>query len=183
MDSNSQSYFHSSETGKPFEDCISCGLSLKEDPDLPFLVAKSFQGDECVFEYAICEHCRSNMAQEFSDESHQALATFFTERVRLDERSQFLSPLNFIEPWIRHCAACDTPRNKAKSFSVGGILLGDTIMYDPYPLCLCGDCEEEIQSLLSHQTLGAWDDFVQTNFDCPPGHYRDLPTKGRPALL
>ena len=75
-----------------------------------------------------------------------------------------------------------TPRNKTKSFSLGGILLGDTMIYDPYPLCLCGDCEEEIQSLLSHQTLRAWDDFVQTNFDCPPEYYRDLPTKRRPAL-
>ena len=123
------------------------------------------------------------MAQEFSDESQQALATFFTQRVRLEERSQFLSPAKLIEPWIRQCAACDTPRTKAKSYSLGGILLGDTMIYDPYPLCLCGDCEEEIQSLLSQQTLGVWDDFVQTNFDCPPGQAQDLPNKGRPALL
>ena len=123
------------------------------------------------------------MAQEFSAESQQALATFFTERVQLDERSQLLSPSNLIEPWIRHCAACDIPRNETKSYSVGGIILGDNMIYDPYPLCLCGDCEEEIQSLLSQQTLGVWDEFIQTNFDCPPGHYRDLPTKGRPALL
>ena len=183
MDSEPDSYFHSSETGKPFEDCISCGLSLKEDPNLPFLVAKSFRGDECIFEYAICEHCRANMAQEFSGESQRALSGFFTRRIKHDERSRLLSSCHLVEPWIHQCAACDTPRRETKNYSLGGILLGDAMVYDPYPLCLCGKCEEEIQSLLSQQTLGIWDDFVETNFDCPPGQHLDLPTRDRPAMF
>ena len=183
MDSESHSYFNSSETGKPFEDRISCGLSLKEDLGLPYLVAKSFRGDECIFEYAICEHCRANMAQEFSDESQQALTGFFTQRIEHEKRSQLFSSCHLIDPWIQKCAACDTPRRETTTHSLGGILLGEAMVYDPYPLCLCGTCEEEIQSLLSHQTLGIWDDFVQTNFDCPPGQQLDLPTRDRPALF
>lgn len=180
---DSDPYFHSSETGKPFTDCVSCGLSLSDDPNLPFLVAKSYRSDECIFEYAICEDCRANMAREFSDESQRALATFFTNRVKFEERSELLSFGDLIEPWIETCAACKTPRNKAQTYSLGGILIGDSIIYDPYPLCLCGDCEEEIQSLLSQKTLGIWDDFVQANFDSPPGQHLDLPSKRRPVLL
>ena len=180
---DSDPYFHSSETGKPFQDCISCGLSLRDDPNLPFLVAKSYRSDECIFEYAICEDCRANMAREFSAESQQALAAFFTHRVKFEERTKLLSFGDLIEPWIQTCAACNIPRTEAQTHSLGGILLGDSIIYDPYPLCLCGDCEDEIQSLLSKKTLGIWDEFVQINFDSPPGHHRDLPTHRRPVLL
>ena len=123
------------------------------------------------------------MAQEFSDESQQALTGFFTQRIEHEKRSQLFSSCHLIDPWIQKCAACDTPRRETTTHSLGGILLGEAMVYDPYPVCLCGTCEEEIQSLLSHQTLGIWDDFVQTNFDCPPGQQLDLPTRDRPALF
>lgn len=174
--------FHSAETGKPFQDCICCGLNL-DDPDLPYLVAKSYNRGECIFEYAICEDCRSNMAQEFSVDSRDALAGFFEERVKVRERSIFLAFGNDPNPWIEKCAACQTPRTQMESYSIGGVLLGMDMIYDPYPLCLCGKCEEEIQGLLSKKTRGRWDEFVDTHFDGPPADVEDVPASGRPVLF
>jgi hypothetical protein len=54
------------------------------------------------------------------------------------------------------------------------------MQYDPYPLCLCGKCEEEIQDLLSKKTRDVWDEFIETHFDGPPSSTRDLPVGGKP---
>ena len=69
------------------------------------------------------------------------------------------------------------------SYSIGGVLLGNEMQFDPYPLCLCGECEEEIQELLSKQTRGTWDDFVETHFEGPPADVLDVPTGGRPMVF
>ena len=172
--------FHSAETGEPFRDCISCGLDLDHDPDLSYLVAKSYRRGECIFEYAICDDCRSNMAQEFSSESRQALSRFFQEQVNLRDRSILLAIGDEPALWIEKCASCETFRNQLESYSLGGLLLGRNMIYDPYPLCLCGKCEEKIQELLSQKTRGIWDDFVDTHFDGPPAGVEDLPVRGRP---
>lgn len=181
-DPDPYSNFHSAETGKPFRDCISCGLQLA-DPEVPYLVSKSFRRGECIFEYAICDDCRSNMAQEFSQESREQLADFFENTVQVQERSSFLTYGPIPEPWIARCAACDTPRDEMESYSIGGVLLGSEMLYDPYPLCLCGKCEEEIQDRLSQKTRGIWDDFVDTHFDGPPSDAEDLPVRGRPMIV
>ncbi|MBB80013.1 MAG: hypothetical protein CMN02_03260 [Roseibacillus sp.] len=183
MEPDPHSDFHSSETGAPFRDCISCGLPFDHAPETPYLVAKSYRRGECIFEYAICEDCRTSMSREFSRDSRQALNLFFQERVNLSERSSLLSHQYVPAPWIQKCAACEKPRNEAESYSLGGMLLGSDMIYDPYPLCLCGNCEEEIQSLLSPGTKGIWDEFVDTHFDGPPSNLEDLPVKGRPVLF
>jgi hypothetical protein len=174
--------FHSAETGLPFLDCIACGLRLA-DPELPYLVSKSFRRGECIFEYAICDVCRTNMAREFSTESRQRLNEFFENRVKVHERSSFLAYGLTPEPWIERCAACNTPRSQAESYSIGGVLLGQEMLFDPYPLCLCGKCEEEIQERLSKKTRGIWDDFVDTHFDGPPAGAEHLPRIGRPMVV
>lgn len=176
------SEFHSAETGKPFCDCISCGLTL-DDPDLPYLVAKSFNRGECIFEYAICEDCRANMSEEFSEESRASLAQFFEERVNIKQRSMFLAFGPSPDPWIEKCAACQKPRDEMISYSIGGVLLGHEMLFDPYPLCLCGECEEQIQELISKKTRGIWDDFVETHFDGPPADVLDIPVGGRPMVF
>ena len=118
--------------------------------------------------------------QEFSSESRQALSRFFQEQVSLRDRSILLAIGDEPAPWIEKCASCETSRNQLESYSLGGLLLGRNMIYDPYPLCLCGKCEEKIQELLSQKTRGIWDDFVDTHFDGPPADVEDLPVRGRP---
>jgi len=174
--------FYSHETGEPFQSCIACGLPL-DDPEVPYLVAKSFRGPECIFEYAICDLCRSTMAREFSEESRQRLAEFFQQRVNIGQRSALLTLGPVADPWIAACAACGTPRQDAASFSLGAVFLANEMIFDPYPLCLCGKCEEDIQNLISKKTRDIWDDFVETHFEGPPAHLLDLPAGGKPVLF
>ena len=178
-DDPDKSLFYSHETEGPFDHCFACSLPL-DDPDLPFLVAKSFHRGECNFEYAICEDCRANMSEEFSEESRQRLAEFFDRRVQIGLRSLLFEKGDGPAPWVANCAACGVARDKAESYSIGGIFLGSDMLYDPYPLCLCGKCEEEIQECLSKKTRDIWDDFVDTHFDGPPADTVDLPVGGKP---
>lgn len=101
----------------------------------------------------------------------------------MKERSVLLAFGSDPNPWIDKCAACQTPRTQMESYSLGGVLLGMEMLFDPYPLCLCDKCEEEIQELLSKQTRGMWDDFVDTHFEGPPADVQNLPVSGRPVLF
>jgi hypothetical protein len=123
------------------------------------------------------------MASEFSEESRASLADFFENRVKVRMRSVFLAFGPTPTPWIERCAACQTPRLEMESYSIGGMLLGCEMMFDPYPLCLCGKCEEEVQESLSKKTRGMWDDFVDSHFDGPPADVMDLPRIGRPMVI
>ena len=123
------------------------------------------------------------MSEEFSVESRERLAEFFERRVNIRQRSILLAFWPSPDPWIEKCAACQKSRHEMISYSIGGVLLGNEMQFDPYPLCLCGECEEEIQELLSKQTRGTWDDFVETHFEGPPADVLDVPTGGRPMVF
>lgn len=189
--------FKSDETGKHFRYCASCGLPLREskgpsaDGDYgivgeevaPYLVAKSYHKGECIFEYALCEGCRMNMAEELSEESKQFLQRFFEERMNLAQRSKRLSRTTDVNAWMETCATCGKKRDEMESYSIAALFYQDSLMIDPYPVCFCSECEEEIQNNLSEETRRVWDDFVETNFDSPPANARDLPVSGRPIFM
>ena len=189
--------FHSLESGKPFENCASCRLPLVEanpapvTDDLgivqelvaPYLVAKSFHKGECVFEYALCDDCRSNMAKELSTESKESLREFFERKMDVRKRSDKLANESSAAGWIKQCATCGRDRETAENYSTAALFHTGSLMLDPYPLCFCGECEEEIQAGLSKETLGVWDDFVESHFDSPPANVKNLPVGGRPLLI
>ena len=187
--------FNSLETGKPFEHCASCRLPLYERSDSegdlgivwkdvePYLVAKSFHKGECVFEYALCEGCRSNMSKDLSHASVKHMKEFFERKMDIEKRSQQLSGQTDPEAWLAKCATCDGERATSESYSIAALFHAGSLMLGPYPACFCGKCEEEIQEGLSKETLGIWDDFIETNFDSPPANVRDLPVTGRPIFF
>ena len=187
--------FNSLETGKAFEFCAACHLPL--NPERPpqddfgiiselrdsYLVVKSFHRGECVFEYALCHGCSSNMSKEFSEESKKSLQQFYEERLDTVARSALMQGDPDPARWIEHCATCDKARKDCENYSNGGLFDANALLLDPYPMCFCGECEEEVQSRLSKKTLGIWDDFVEDNFDSPPANFRDLPVPSRPMLI
>ena len=187
--------FNSLETGKAFESCAACRLphnpEREQQDDLgiiselsdSYLVVKSFHRGECVFEYALCHGCSANMADEFSEESKKSLQGFYAERLDLDQRSREHSDVNEPAGWIARCATCGKDRDACESYSIGGLFDASALILDPYPMCFCNECEEEIQSRLSKKTLGIWDDFVADHFDSPPANMRDLPAPSRPMLI
>ena len=177
-----RSIFDSHETGAPFAHCFACRLPL-EDIGQPHLVSKSFHRGECVFEYSLCEDCRSHLCEEFSEPSQQALAGFFLSRANLFQRSEALTGNWSTEAWLERCVLCNGLRGDSESYSIGGLFLARGILFDPYPLCICGKCEEEVQECLSKSTRDIWDDFLATHFDGPPANRQDLPVGGRPLIF
>ncbi len=182
MDGEHASIFQSDETGAPFAHCFACRLPL-DGIGQPHLVSKSFHRGECVFEYALCEDCRGHLCEEFSEQSQQTLASYFLSRANLPERSEALGGNWSAEAWLEHCVLCKVLRSDTESYSVGGLFLANGILFDPYPLCICGNCEERVQECLSKATRDIWDDFLATHFDGPPANLQDLPVGGKPLLF
>ena len=72
--------FHSLESGKAFEFCNACGLSLSKEAD-SYVVGKSYHRGECVFECALCDDCQERLHDETSEESREAISNFMESRI------------------------------------------------------------------------------------------------------
>lgn len=174
--------FNSLESGKPFVFCSACGLSLRDEAS-SYSVGRSFHRGECVFECALCEDCRDRLHEESSEESRQAIATFMQERIDFESRFQRLLGIFDPESWIESCAICETPRSDAERYTISGMFAGNGILFGPYPLGICGKCEEEVNELVSKQTRDVWDDFIASHFDGPPAGVEDVPAGHGPMIL
>lgn len=140
-------------TDEPFSNCTRCGESLKDFPG-GFQISKAWKRGECVFEYALCDHCRSSLMEEFSQESKKRLAQFQDEKV------------NF-ECGLDSCSVCNKPRTSGNEaeFVLTGVCSGDRLLHG---LMVCGTCGEETQKLISTHTRDTWRRFRDENFPGPP---------------
>ncbi len=138
---------------RPFQHCTRCGESLADFPG-GFQISKAYKKGECVLEYALCDHCRGAMMDEFSDESKRRLAGFQNEQVRMDYG-------------LTHCAVCGACRDEGpmREFVITGLCEGASLQHG---LMLCGDCGDAVQELISEKTRDTWRRFVDDNFPGPP---------------
>lgn len=157
---------YSDETGAPFTHCIHCRLPLLE-LDCAWLVNKDFHQDECTLEYAICEPCRDQVGEDFSEESKQAVRRFLEEEIPWADRIE--SYLQDPERRFRRCVACDCPHELAQGYASSVLFdpLGD-VDYGPLPLMICSSCVEQMGKNLSAATRDSWDRFLNDHFDSPP---------------
>jgi hypothetical protein len=157
------SELHSEYEERPFQNCTRCGESLADFPG-GFQVSKAFKQGECVMEYALCDHCRSALMQEFSIESKRRLAEFQSEAVTLDRG-------------LDACAVCGCPKDheSMRDFVLTGLCEGDRLHHG---LLMCGTCGDQVQDLISVATRDTWRRFVDSNFPGPPpGDSLPLPEK------
>ena len=172
--------FHSLEHDEPFHKCLTCEGDFQEIPD-PYTVTKVFRGPECVFEYAMCLPCRRKMAQSFSQESRDRINAFFEQNTHLNTRSERIGGSDQIDDWMAECATCRTPISEAKDYSLACMGFGNDMVFDPFPMMVCSDCEQKIQSQLSKSTRDQWDKFILDNFEGPPADA--LKPDGVPILV
>jgi hypothetical protein len=107
-----------------------------------------------ICEYALCHFCHADAVREFSGESRARLAEFHERRVSLDLG--------------RHaCAVCGDARSEVSSgeFALTGACRGLRLVHE---LMICGGCHREMQSLLSRESRGVWDRFVNENLPGVP---------------
>jgi len=144
---------HSDYEERPFHHCTRCGETL-EDFTGGFQISKAYKQGECVLEYALCDHCRAAMMEEFSSESKQRLSHFQEEAVHMDHG-------------LTHCAVCGAGRYevKMKEFVITGLCEGSSLHHG---LLMCGECGDAVQELISTQTRDTWHRFVDDNFPGPP---------------
>ncbi|SHJ42535.1 hypothetical protein SAMN02745181_2029 [Rubritalea squalenifaciens DSM 18772] len=174
--------FNSLETGEAFDRCCDCGCDLSDDY-VSYMVQKSYVGEECIFEYAICNDCREKVSEEFSEKSREAMFDFFHDRADIDEKMMRLGPEASIDEHIQTCLTCSSTREEVSSYSYAGLFLGTILLPGPFPVMICGKCEEELTECLSQETRDAWNRFLEENFPGPPADVLDKPRTGKPILL
>ena len=173
-------FFHSLEHDKPFSSCLTCELAFQEI-DSPYTITKVFKGPECVFEYAMCLPCRQKMAESFSKESRQRITAFFENSEALSTRSQELADSEDHHEWTKHCTTCRTPLAEIIDYSVACMGFGPDMVYNPFPMMICSNCEEKVQERLSKSTRDQWGKFIFDRFEGPPADA--LKPDGVPILV
>lgn len=173
-------YLTSLETGKPFSHCCDCGCVL-ENAEM-FIVNKSYVGDECVFEMAMCITCRETMNSKLSGQSKVAMFDFLHDRADLEQRYAELGPDSPAEDYLARCVTCGAGREQIRSHSVGAMFTGTELVKGPFPMLMCGTCEEALGDTLSAETRDMWDRFVGEHFPGPPTEV-ELPTGGKPVFF
>jgi protein-arginine kinase activator protein McsA len=175
--------FYSAETDLPFQTCIDCGGELLLN-DVPYTIQKVIVRNESVFEYAMCRDCAECLRQQLSVETQMAYQEFLFSSADLSNRIDLIrQPLEFeFEDWIEACLVCHKPRSECYRYSVCGMLLGPKLLLAEFPAIVCEDCEKQLSELTSKETRDRWDQFVEENFDGPPGVEIDSPST-QPILI
>jgi len=163
---------HSEYEERPFRHCTRCGETLEDDKG-GFQISKAYKQGECVMEYALCDHCRVSMMEEFSQESKKRLAEFQDENVDLHRG-------------LNQCSVCGKERdpNGTEDFVITGICEGVNLLHS---IMVCGTCGEGVQELISVQTRDTWRRFVDENFPGPPGEgqipeFEEFSTRPMPVM-
>ena len=146
---------------RPFGHCTRCGETLQDDNG-GFQISKAYKRGECVMEYALCDHCRISMLEEFSQESKRRLSQFQHDNVALDRG-------------LDCCSVCGVSRKSSdvEDFVITGLCEGSNLMHS---IMVCGRCGDGIQEIISAKTRDTWRRFVDENFPGPPseGEYPEI---------
>lgn len=145
--------FHSDYEGRPFQTCTRCGEMLAQIAE-GYQIFKLFRQGEAIYEYVLCHPCHAGIVEQFSGESRERLEEFHRQRVSLH-----------LGRW--KCAVCGNARGEEgeREFSLTGACQGHRLIHE---LMLCGGCRHEMQGLLSRETRGVWDRFVDENLPGVP---------------
>ncbi len=140
-------------TDERFRHCSRCGESL-HDFEGGYQISKAWKNGECVFEYALCDHCRTALMEEFSEQSKKNLGQFQNEKVSFNRG-------------LDGCSVCGISRQQhpQKEFVLTGICDHDSLLHG---IMVCGKCGELTQKLISSHTRDTWRRFVAENFPGPP---------------
>lgn len=179
--------FQSVEKEGPFTECIQCGGNLL-DSGRQYVIEKVFRGTEPIIELAMCLNCRDDSGECMSEESAEALQAFFESRASFSDRVHQLllrgqpdSDQESIDDWVDRCFFSGQPRSEMREFQVVALCSGGEIIRDFFPIMISGKIMEEIAEVLSEQTKGWMDDFIETNFGMPPEFCE--PPEFRPVLI
>lgn len=158
--------FQSAETGRPFEECVSCGLELGAD-GVGYLIEKGFSKGETAFEYAMCFECHQQIATEISPASMKRIEHYFGERIDLVERHRKISERS-PDRWRDRISRCVlSGKELGEEYQIYGQCDGGDLMLAYLPYAISGEELENIAQILSKETRGRIDDFVDDFLGVP----------------
>jgi len=176
--------FHSDDTDAPFESCLVCDCSLREE-HTDYVIEKGYRSvdafdvQETVFGYALCLDCHRTLNQSFSTVSRRRCETYLREHIDLSER---VAPLiesenpDAVDParWTRRCAVHGTARTDLNEYQIVAHCQGDELVLTHLPLLIGGRAVDELAQRLSNETLDELGGFRDEYFGLPPELKRDL---------
>ena len=142
----------------------------------------NFEVEDVVFEYAMCESCAMQMSGAMSEESMEKVSNYFHTHVDFGARSRYLLSEDPIElsHWVGGCVVKGTPREELSEYQVLGQFVGEKLIFNVFPYLIGGEAMKELSMLLSKETLGEIDGFMD-NFGLPP-ELKDL-WKDKPIMV
>ena len=146
-----------------------------------YIINKSYAGDECVFEMAMCLDCREDMNAQLSEQSRVAMFDFMHDRADMEKREEELGQESPTEDYLAKCMTCGADAQGLKNYSIGGMFCGESLIKGPFPMLMCGKCEEQLGETISDETRDVWDRFIGEHFPGPPSEIK-LPSH-KPVLI
>jgi hypothetical protein len=165
------SFFHEGM----FPECSVCSRPLLND-GTSYFIEKAYRKSEVIFEYAMCDECRSGMGEEISFESMMNLTEYFMEHGDLMLRRDRLMRNfdNSVKPWLDECLFTGEKRTEIDDYQICAECSGTNLVASFLPFMISGNATEEIQSLISKQTRESFDKFTREVLN-PPVALKNIP--------
>jgi hypothetical protein len=149
--------FHSVETGLPFSRCYDCGGSLATH-EHGYLIQKVVNGTETLLELAICAGCHDRLQQSYSKESRERIWNFYLDHADLPGRVKKFSAMPPApDYWLNSCLTCKTLKGRLQEYVIAARCMDHYLVLDETPMLVCADCMEKIMDLMSEESLGTYD--------------------------
>ena len=162
------SIFHSLEFDGPFQKCLLCQADLSS-PLSEYMIERIFRGTEPIVEYAICLACQKQAAGEMSTASMQAIQGLFAavDHEARSERLRSHLEDGKTDAWIDECLLTGKRRSECKGYQIITKCSSTEMELGVMPFMLSDDAAKQIAAVISQQTRGHMDDFMD-HFGMPP---------------
>ena len=174
--------FYSFETQQPFERCIECNKYLLDD-DTEYIIEKAiksyegYQAKDTVFDYALCMDCAERMRKEISRESWKEMMRYFQENMDLQQRLHLVG--QGPEAGLKNCLIKKKDINDCNEYQIYAHCKGGKLNMENPPYMISGEVIEELLPLLSKETIGEMNGFMNKHFSPDPSLMEPVP----PSLI
>jgi hypothetical protein len=167
--------FYSTETEKPFSNCISCDNNLLQ-PQSRYVIEKAikqypeYNTTDVIFEYAMCLNCYQKINEAFSSASKASIEQYFTENVDLNSRRENLlkNKQLSIGEWTSSCIIKGTPIEELTEYQIACQCDGEYMLFTDLPFVIGNIAMDEMMQLLSNKTIGEINGFYDKFFSPDP---------------
>ncbi|MFT7588288.1 MAG: hypothetical protein ACI959_000495 [Limisphaerales bacterium] len=160
--------FHKSIEKGPFSQCLMCETPF--GPNSIYLIEKSVMSHDVKYEYAMCYSCAERMNGSMSKESRKCIDTFYQEHVDINARARRFEENPGIRPeeLISNCLISGEPVHELEEYHVFAQCIGDKLVMANTPYMLSMPVMEQLNELLSPESKGERDRFIDDFLGLPP---------------